>query len=84
VRAGGYVGTIDLLAVDQRHDEERVTGLLLGELLRSARNKGCAVVETTTPADGTAPAAWERHGFRPAGPRIECRIRADRASAHNG
>jgi predicted N-acetyltransferase YhbS len=81
VRAGGYVGTIDLLAVDRRHDEERVTGLLLGELLRSARNKGCAVVETAAPADGTAPAAWERHGFRAAGPRIECRTRAERASA---
>jgi len=81
VRAGGYVGTIDLLAVDRRHDEDRVTGLLLGELLRSARNKGCVVVETAAPADGTAPAAWERHGFRAAGPRIECRTRAERASA---
>lgn len=84
VRAGGYVGTIDLLAVDQSHDEERVTGLLLGELLRSARNKGCAVVETTAPPDGTASAAWERHGFLPAGPRLECRTRADRASADQG
>jgi len=84
VRAGGFVGAIDLLAVDQRHDAERVTGLLLGELLRSARNKGCAVVETTAPTDGAMPAAWERHGFRPAGPRIECRIRADRAPADQG
>jgi len=84
VRAGGYVGTIDLLAVDERHDADRVTGLLLGELLRSARNKGCSVVETTALADGAAPAAWERHGFGPAGPRIECRIRADRASADQG
>jgi GNAT superfamily N-acetyltransferase len=81
IPAGGYVGTIDLLAVDQRHDAERLTGLLLEELLRSARNKGCAVVETAAPADGAAPVAWERYGFRPAGPRIECRIRADRASA---
>jgi GNAT superfamily N-acetyltransferase len=84
VRAGGYVGTIDLLAVDHRHDADRLTGLLLGELLRSARNKGCAVVETAAPADGAALAAWERHGFRPAGPRIECRIRADRSSADQG
>ena len=81
VRAGGYVGTIDLLAVDVRHDAERVAGLLLGELLRSARNKGCAIVETAAPTDGATPAAWERHGFRPAGPRIECRIKAERASA---
>jgi len=84
VRAGGYVGTIDLLAVDQGHDAERVTGLLLGELLRSARNKGCAVVETAAPVDGGAPVAWERHGFRAAGPRIECRTRADRTSADQG
>jgi len=84
VRAGGSVGTIDLLAVDERHDPDRVAGLLLGELLRSARNKGCVVVETAALADGSAPAAWERHGFRPAGPRIECRIKADRASAEQG
>jgi predicted N-acetyltransferase YhbS len=84
VRAGGYVGMIDLLAVDERHDADRVTGLLLGELLRSARNKGCSVVETTALADGAAPTAWARHGFGPAGPRIECRIRADRASADQG
>ena len=84
VRAGGYVGTIDLLAVDPSHDAERVTGLLLAELLRSARNKGCAVVETTAPASGAAPAAWERLGFRPAGPRIECQIGADQASADQG
>lgn len=84
VRAGGSVGTIDLLAVDARHDPERATGLLLGELLRSARNKGCAVVETAAPADGPVPGAWERHGFRPAGPRIECRIKADRTSAEQG
>ena len=84
VRAGGYVGTIDLLVVDPRHDEDRVTGLLLEELLRSARNKGCAVVEAMSPADGAAPPAWDRLGFRPAGPRIECQITADRASAGKG
>jgi N-acetylglutamate synthase-like GNAT family acetyltransferase len=84
VRSSGYVGTIDLLVVDGHHDEERVTGLLLEELLRSARNKGCAVVEATPPADGSAPAAWERHGFRAADQRIECRITADRGSAAKG
>ncbi|HSW42683.1 MAG TPA: GNAT family N-acetyltransferase [Patescibacteria group bacterium] len=84
VQAGGFVGTIDLLAIDERHDADRVAGLLLAELLRSARNKGCAVVEMAAPADGAMPAAWERHGFRPAGPRIEHRIRADRVSADQG
>lgn len=83
VQAGGFVGTIDLLAIDQRHDADRVAGLLLTELLRSARNKGCAVVEAASPADA-APGAWERHGFRPAGPRIECRMKADRVSADQG
>lgn len=84
IRASGYVGTIDLLVVDRHHDGDRVTGLLLEELLRSARNKGCTVVEATAPADGDAPEAWERLGFRTAGPRVECRIRADRASAARG
>ena len=81
VRSGGYVGTIDLLVVDAHHDADRVTGLLLEELLRSARNKGCAVVEATPPVDGDAPPAWDRLGFRAADQRIECRITADRASA---
>jgi hypothetical protein len=84
VRSSGYVGTIDLLVVEERHDPDRVTGLLLEELLRSARNKGCTVVEASAPADGSAPAAWERYGFRAAGPRIECRTRTDRASAREG
>ncbi len=84
VQSSGYVGTIDLLVVDERHDAERVTGLLLQELLRSARNKGCTVVEAGAPADGAAPVAWERYGFRASGPRVECRIRADRASAPQG
>ncbi len=81
VRSSGYVGTIDLLVVDDHHDVDRVTGLLLEELLRSARNKGCTVVEATPNPDGVAPAAWERAGFRPADQRHECRIAADRTSA---
>jgi N-acetylglutamate synthase-like GNAT family acetyltransferase len=81
VRSGGYVGAIDLLVVDPRHDADRVTTLLVEELLRSARNKGCSVVEAMPPADGSASAAWERLGFRPAAQHLEHRIRADRASA---
>jgi N-acetylglutamate synthase-like GNAT family acetyltransferase len=84
VRAGGYVGTIDLLVVDPAHDADRVTGVLVEEILRSARNKGCAVVETPAIADGDVPPAWGRHGFVPAGPRLEHRIRAGRAPAANG
>ncbi|MDA8238305.1 MAG: hypothetical protein M0T75_10600 [Chloroflexi bacterium] len=84
IRAGGYVGTIDLLVVDGRHDADRVTEVLLEEVLRSARNKGCTVVEAVAPAEGAAAPAWDRLGFRGAGPRVERRIGADRASAPQG
>ena len=70
VRAGGYVGTIDLLVVDPAYDAERITEALLEELLRSASNKGCAIVEAERPTDGTAFARWERMGFGHSGPRI--------------
>jgi GNAT superfamily N-acetyltransferase len=84
VRAGGYVGTVDLLVVDPRHDQEQVTGALVEELLRSARNKGCTVVEAAPGSAGLALPVWERFGFSAAGPRIECLIRAERASAGRG
>jgi GNAT superfamily N-acetyltransferase len=84
VRAGGYVGTVDLLVVDTRHDREQVTGGLLEELLRSARNKGCSVVEAALGSAGPALPVWERFGFAAAGPRIECLIRAERAPAGRG
>ena len=44
VRAGGFVGTVDLLVVDPDHDVERITDALIEEVIRSARNKGCSVV----------------------------------------
>ena len=59
VRAGGYVGTIDLLIVDPGHDAASVTNALLEELLRSARNKGCAVVEAALPNDPGERARWD-------------------------
>lgn len=71
VRAGGYVGSVDLLVVDPAHDAERITEALLEELLRSASNKGCTVVEATPPEDAGTLARWEQLGFVPAGPRIE-------------
>ena len=70
VRAGGYVGTIDLMVVDPAHDVDRITEALLDELLRSARNKGCTIVEAARPDDPDAQARWERMGFAPAGARI--------------
>jgi GNAT superfamily N-acetyltransferase len=84
VHAGGYVGTVDLLVVDPRHDQEQVTGVLVEELLRSARNKGCTVVEVAHRFAGPALPVWERFGFAAAGPRIECLIRAERAPAGRG
>src|SRR5512146_3392941 len=70
VRAGGYVGTVDLLVVDPSHAVNRLTEALLDELLRSARNKGCTVVEAAQPDDPDAQARWARMGFRPAGARL--------------
>ena len=67
VRAGGYVGTIDLLVVDPEHDADRITEALLEELLRSASNKGCTVVEAERPDDPAALARWARMGFAEAG-----------------
>jgi len=75
VRAGGYVGTIDLLVVDPNHDVERITEALLEELLRSASNKGCTVVEAERP-DGDALGRWQRIGFAEAGPRIQRTVSA--------
>ena len=68
VTAGGYVGTIDFLVVAPDHDADRVTELLIEELLRSAGNKGCSSVEAEQPSDSAALARFERAGFGTAGP----------------
>ena len=70
VRAGGYVGSIDLLAVAPGADVDAVTELLLEEALRSAANKGCASVEAPRPEDPTERARWEDRGFTELGPRM--------------
>ena len=54
--------------VDDHHDVDRVTGLLLEELLRSARNKGCTVVEAIPLPDGVMAGARDMRD-RPAGRR---------------
>jgi GNAT superfamily N-acetyltransferase len=76
VRAGGFVGTIDLLVVDPDHDTQRVTEALLEEVIRSARNKGCTQVEATRPDDPVALGRWAALGFSPAGPRIQRSVAA--------
>ncbi len=67
VRAGGYIGSIDLLRVDGAVDELSVTNDLLEEILRSARNKGCTVVEAALPDDPGERARWEDRGFTQGG-----------------
>ncbi|HEX8940195.1 MAG TPA: GNAT family N-acetyltransferase [Candidatus Limnocylindrales bacterium] len=81
VKAGGYIGTVDVLVVDRRHDADRVTEALLEELLRSAGNKGCAVVEAALPTDPAARSRWERQGFSEVGPTISCPVSAARVTA---
>ena len=76
VRAGGFVGTIDLLVVDPDHDADRVTDALLEDLIRSASNKGCTLVEATIPDDPAALSRWTAQGFAPAGPRIQRTVAA--------
>jgi GNAT superfamily N-acetyltransferase len=76
VRAGGYVGTVDVLVVDPEYDADRITEALLEELLRSASNKGCTVVEAERPDDPAALARWERLGFGQAGLTIQRSVTA--------
>ena len=70
VRAGGFVGAVDLLVIDQEHDVDRITSALLEEVVRSASNKGCTVVEAERPDDAEAYARWQRMGFGETGPHI--------------
>ena len=44
---------------------------LIDELMRSAGNKGCVVVEAALPDDPELLARWHGHGFRQVGPRFE-------------
>jgi GNAT superfamily N-acetyltransferase len=71
VSAGGFVGTIDLLVVDPDHDGDRVADALIEEVIRSASNKGCTLVEAARPDDQVALGRWAALGFAPAGPRIQ-------------
>ena len=76
VRSGGYVGTIDLVVVDRDHDTDRVTAALLEEAIRSAKNKGCTIVEAHRPDDPTAVARWTAQGFVDSGPTISRSVTA--------
>jgi GNAT superfamily N-acetyltransferase len=81
VRAGGYVGTVDLLVVDPEHDADRVSDALIEEVVRSASNKGCTVVEAARSDDPVVRSRWERQGFADAGPLLERSVGAVGATA---
>ena len=76
VSAGGFVGTVDLLVVDRSHDADRVAEALLEEVIRSASNKGCTLVEADRPDDEASLGRWAALGFTPAGPRIQRTVAA--------
>jgi GNAT superfamily N-acetyltransferase len=78
VRAEGYIGTIDLLVVDPEQDADAIMGALVDELLRSAANKGCSLVEAPCPDDEVTLERWTRHGFREAGATLERDVTARR------
>ena len=67
VRSGGYIGSIDLLVVDPEMAAEPTADALLAEAMRSAHNKGCAVIEAAYPDDQDELARLERSGFVTAG-----------------
>jgi predicted N-acetyltransferase YhbS len=81
VRAGGFVGTVDLLVVDPAHDADRITDALLEEVLRSAHNKACSAVEAIRPDDPAERTRWERLGFTEAGPHIARSVAAAHIAA---
>jgi ribosomal protein S18 acetylase RimI-like enzyme len=66
----GLVGTVDLLVVEPGHEMDGVAEALLEELVRSARNKGCASLDGAMPDDAAELARWERLGFVEAGTRL--------------
>lgn len=74
--AGSNIGVIDVVGVAEGADAVGVTDILLAELIRSARNKGCRIVEAATPSDPSIRARWSRFGFEDSGPRLSCAIGA--------
>ncbi len=72
VVAGGLVGTVDLVSVEPGHELDGVLEGMLRELKRSARNKGCVVLEASLPEDAAELPRWEALGFTDAGPRLRC------------
>ena len=70
VRHGGLVGVVDLLAASPAPDADRIVRTLLAEVLRSARNKGCVLVEAEATADAGDTERWIGWGFSQGHPRL--------------
>ncbi len=83
IRAGGFVGTVDLLVVDPEHPDVGIAESLIEELLRSARNKGCVAVEALQPDDPAERARWDRYGFEASSPTLQRHVAAEQASARH-
>lgn len=71
VSRGGFVASVDLLVVDEGYERSGVLDALINQALRSARNKGCVMVEAEAPADPAERSLWEGHGFVQAAARVE-------------
>ena len=70
VAATGLVGVLDLLAVDPTSGSTEVVDALLREVIQSARNKGCRVLEAELPDEPGELARWNKQGFVEAGRRL--------------
>lgn len=70
VAARGLVGAVDLLAVEPGHELAEVGATLLRELIRTARNKGCVLLEGELPTEPADQGRWEKLGFRESGRRL--------------
>jgi len=63
IRSGGFVGSVDVLVVADGHDRDKVSDLLIEEMLHSARRKGCTSVEVMLTPDDEHFSNWQGHGF---------------------
>jgi hypothetical protein len=80
VRAGGFVGTVDLLVSDPERDVDAVVDVLIEEVMRSAKNKGCTTVEVARPSEPGERARWVRRGFGDGEPLLSRPVAAGRAA----
>ena len=63
-------------AEPRRLTGDHVAGALIEEVVRSASNKGCTLVEAARPENEAALSRWAAMGFAPADPRIQRTVAA--------